>query len=84
MGRILTWHDDEGDWHYAADTQEQIDESSLKILQERLDNQYLHWPDDAEEIASDILARKDGSAAYNFLRGRTDFEYEGISLDVVR
>ena len=28
MGRILTWYDKHGDWHYEATTDEQLDEAA--------------------------------------------------------
>lgn len=70
---VLVWHDDHGDFIFSGD------DAALKILQKRLDSQYLNYPDDAENRARVILDQRDETAALSFLKERTYFEYERIS-----
>jgi len=84
MTRVLTWYDKHGDYLYDATGEEGLAKAALTILQERLDQGYLSYPDDAEEKAGKILLAQDGAAAYEFLRDRDDHEYERIELTEVR
>lgn len=76
--QILTWHDKHGDYQYEAD--DGGHEAALSILQERLDQGYIFWPEDHEDRAKAILEAKNGVEALQLLEERKEHEYEGISF----
>lgn len=84
MTRILTWFDKNGDYPYDATGEEGLARAALEILDERLVQGYLGYPDDAEDRAYEILEAEDGKAAYQFLLDRNDYEYERVSLQEVQ
>ena len=80
--KVLVWHDKHGDAIYDASSRELMDDAALRILQARIEQQYLDWPDNAEDEAKTILENRDGGEAIRFLllRSREGFEYEGMSI----
>jgi hypothetical protein len=82
--QIITWHDKHGNRHYTANTPEDIHRSALRIVKERLDLDYFVYPDGAEGRAIAIVESGNGPAAWDFLQGRNEFEYERISVGEVR
>lgn len=84
MPRVLIWHDKHGDYIYDAETNEQLHDAAVRILEERLERGYIFWPEDHEERAQKIVEGGEGPAAMQLLRERSDHEYEGISIDFLR
>lgn len=78
--QILIWYDDDIDRTYYCGNEDELQSNALAIVRRRLEEGYLVYPDDAEEKAKAILEANDGAAAWKFLQGRNDHEYERVEL----
>lgn len=84
---VLVWYDDHGDWFYDATTKQDLLESSLVALQDRINSEYIgmhEGDEDHMKRAQEALEKEDGLAAYMLLEERSDYEYERISLEALR
>jgi len=78
VATVIRWKDKHGDVVYDANNAEQFTGAVLSIIQQRLDEGYLDYPDDAEERAQAILDASDGKEGWKFLQERNGHEYEYV------
>jgi hypothetical protein len=80
MSQVIHVVDKWDDYVIEADD---LDKAALGLLQERHNQGFWYYDEDAQEAAA-ILDSQNGIRAWAFLESRSDYEYEYVSLDRIK
>lgn len=78
---LLILEEKYGDFYLIYDTEKELHNHALDILQLRMTNGI--YEKEYIDDVNNILSKKNGRLAWNFLLGRTDSEYENIHTEYV-
>lgn len=81
---ILVWHTKYGEVYYSASTDAEYEAACLDMLGSRVKQCYICEGDDHYDDAVKALESKDGPVASRIIEERDGYEYEGVSVEVVK
>lgn len=81
MKYILVLHEKHGDRYIAAgDTEDSIGQAAAAVVRERLRDEFWYLEEHEVQSANHYLER---NKAMNWLRSRSTYEYEGVSVQTL-
>lgn len=78
--QILVLHEKHGDRYIALTEKTTKEDAALKILDQRLRDQWYYEDDNDLIEIKNIVTKRDGPHAYRLLCSRNDYEYEGFEV----